>query len=118
MSNLAYQAEKQQRQTQQSPEKSVVIRRRASITLGEKVLIVLFALAVLGGSLFMISRAFAAYQTNIEIQKLEKKVETEGNRVDDLKKTADELKEPERIMKIARKKGLHLTDKKVKNIQE
>ncbi|MEC1260759.1 cell division protein FtsL [Bacillus swezeyi] len=117
MSNLAYKVEKQQRQTK-SAEQSVIIRRRASITLGEKVLIVLFALAVLSASLFMISKAFAAYQTNIEIQKLETKVETAKNRVGDLEKTADELKEPDRIMEIARKKGLNLTDKKVKNIQE
>ncbi len=40
MSNLAYKVEKQQRQTN-SAEQSVIIRRRASITLGEKVLIVL-----------------------------------------------------------------------------
>lgn len=50
MSNLAYKVEKQQRQTN-SAEQSVIIRRRASITLGEKVLIVLFALAVLSASL-------------------------------------------------------------------
>lgn len=60
----------------------------------------------------MISKAFAAYQTNIEIQKLEKKVETESSRVDDLEKEADMLKEPDRIMDIARKKGLKLGDKK------
>nr|MDH3163335.1 cell division protein FtsL [Bacillus licheniformis] len=117
MSNLAYKVEKQQRQTD-SAEQFVIIRRRASITLGEKVLIVLFALAVLSASLFMISKAFAAYQTNIEIQKLEKKVETESKRVDDLEKEADMLKEPDRIMDIARKKGLKLGDKKVKDIQE
>ncbi len=52
----------------------------------------------------MISKAFAAYQTNIEIQKLEKKVETESSRVGDLEKEADMLKEPDRIMDIARKK--------------
>ncbi|MFN2746117.1 MULTISPECIES: cell division protein FtsL [Bacillus] len=117
MSNLAYKVDKQQRQTQ-SAEQTVIIRRRASITLGEKVLIVLFALAVLSASIFMISKAFAAYQTNIEIQKLEKKVEAEKNKVDDLEKTADELKEPDRIMKIARERGLNLGDKKVKSIQE
>lgn len=39
MSNLAYQPEKQQRHAI-SPEKKVIVKKRASITLGEKVLLV------------------------------------------------------------------------------
>lgn len=41
MSNLAYQPEKQRRHAI-SPEKKVIVKKRASITLGEKVLLVLF----------------------------------------------------------------------------
>lgn len=69
MSNLAYQPEKQQRHAI-SPEKKVIVKKRASITLGEKVLLVLFAAAVLSVSLLIVSKAYAAYQTNIEVQKL------------------------------------------------
>lgn len=85
MSNLAYQQEKQQRHTL-SPEKKVIVKRRASITLGEKVLLVLFVIAVLSVSLFIVSKAYAAYQTNIEVQKLEEKISSENKRIGDLEK--------------------------------
>ncbi|WNV81283.1 cell division protein FtsL [Bacillus atrophaeus] len=117
MSNLAYQQEKQQRHTL-SPEKKVIVKRRASITLGEKVLLVLFVIAVLSVSLFIVSKAYAAYQTNIEVQKLEEKISSENKRIGDLEKSVADLSTPERIMDIAEKNGLKLKNKKVKNIQE
>ncbi|KAA6452267.1 cell division protein FtsL [Bacillus atrophaeus] len=117
MSNLAYQQEKQQRHTL-SPEKKVIVKKRASITLGEKVLLVLFVIAVLSVSLFIVSKAYAAYQTNIEVQKLEEKISSENKRIGDLEKNVADLSTPERIMDIAEKNGLKLKNKKVKNIQE
>ncbi|MBD0406165.1 cell division protein FtsL [Bacillus siamensis] len=117
MSNLAYQQEKQQRPVI-SPEKKVIVKKRASITLGEKVLLVLFAIAVLSTSMFIVSKAYAAYQSNIEVQKLEEKVSEKNKQIGDLQKTAGDLSQPQRLMDIAKKHGLNLKDKKVKNIQE
>ena len=102
MSNLAYQPEKQQRHAI-SPEKKVIVKKRASITLGEKVLLVLFAAAVLSVSLLIVSKAYAAY---------------ENKQIGDLEKSVADLSKPQRIMDIAKKNGLNLKDKKVKNIQE
>ncbi|MDA1475650.1 cell division protein FtsL [Bacillus changyiensis] len=117
MSNLAYKVERQQRQTAKA-EPSVIIRRRASITLGEKVLIVLLAVALFSASLFLISQIYVSYQKNIEIQQLNNKYEAEKNRVGDLEKRANELKAPDRIIRTAKEKGLKFGDKKVKNVQE
>ncbi|MGG3574411.1 cell division protein FtsL [Bacillus gobiensis] len=117
MSNLAYNVEKQQERSQQS-EQTVVIKRRASITLGEKVLIVLFVLAVLSVSIFIINKAFAAYETNLEVQKLEELVSTESIEIEDLETERKDLMMPERIMQIAKKHGLNLQDKKVKNVRD
>lgn len=117
MSNLAYNVEKQQERSQQTEQK-VVIKRRASITLGEKILIILFVLAVLSVSIIIINRAFAAYETNLEVQKLEEQISDESKAIEDLETEKMELMKPERIMDIAEKNGLHLKDKKVKNVQD
>lgn len=116
MSNLAYQTKRQRIPTKQ-PKQKVVIKKRATITMGEKVLIVLFVLALLSTSIFIISKAFATYKTNIEVQKLEEKISSKDNEIDDLKKEATDLSRPERVMDIAKKHGLNL-NKKVKNIRE
>lgn len=117
MSNLAYNVEKLEERSQQT-ESKVVIRRRASITLGEKILIVFFVLAVLSVSVFIINKAFAAYETNLEVQKLEKQISEENKMIGDLETKKMELMEPERIMDIAEKNGLKLKDKNVKNVQD
>lgn len=46
MSNLAYQREVKQHQTEQQGQ-SVFIKRRGSITLGEKILLVMFVMALM-----------------------------------------------------------------------
>ncbi|BBP89097.1 hypothetical protein BsIDN1_27150 [Bacillus safensis] len=50
MSNLAYQREVKQYQTEQQGQ-SVVIKRRGSITLGEKILLVMFVMALMCSSI-------------------------------------------------------------------
>jgi cell division protein FtsL len=117
MSNLAYNVEKQHEHSRQTEQK-VVIKRRASITLGEKILIMLFVVAVLSVSIFIINKAFATYQTNMEVQKLEEQISNESKSIDDLETQKSELMQPERIMNIAEKHGLKLKDKNVKNVQD
>lgn len=49
-------------------------------------LLVLFAAAVLSVSLLIVSKAYAAYQTNIEVQKLEEQISSENKQIGDLEK--------------------------------
>ncbi|MGE6631288.1 cell division protein FtsL [Bacillus sp. NPDC077027] len=114
MSNLAYQREAKQNQTEQQGQ-SVVIRRRASITLGEKVLLVMFVMALMSSSILIISKAFAVYSVNIEVQKLEQQVSSESKKMTELQKEKDKLSEPERIIKTAKQADLNIS-KNVKKV--
>lgn len=114
MSNLAYQREVKQYQTEQQGQ-SVVIRRRGSITLGEKILLVMFVTALMCSSIFIISKAFAVYQANIEVQKLEQQVSLESKKITELQKEKDLLSQPERIIETAKKAGLTIS-KDVKKV--
>lgn len=54
-------------------------------------LLVLFAAAVLSVSLLIVSKAYAAYQTNIEVQKLEEQISSENKQIGDLEKSVADL---------------------------
>nr|MDF9459141.1 cell division protein FtsL [Bacillus pumilus] len=114
MSNLAYQREVKQHQTEQQGQ-SVVIKRRGSITLGEKILLVMFVMALMCDSILIISKAFAVYHANIEVQKLEQQVSLESKKITELQKEKDLLSEPERIIEAAKKAGLSIS-KDVKKV--
>ncbi|MFJ5963502.1 MULTISPECIES: cell division protein FtsL [unclassified Bacillus (in: firmicutes)] len=109
MSNLAYQREVKQYQTEQQGQ-SVVIRRRGSITLGEKILLVMFVMGLMCSSILIISKAFAVYQANIEVQKLQQQVSLESKKITELQKEKDVLSEPERIISAAKKAGLNISN--------
>lgn len=49
---------------------------------------------------------------------LEEQISSENKQIGDLEKSVADLSKPQRIMDIAKKNGLNLKDKKVKNIQE
>lgn len=114
MSNLAYQREVKQYQTEQQGQ-SVVIKRRGSITLGEKILLVMFVMALMCASILIISKAFAVYHANIEVQKLEQQVSLESKKITELQKEKDLLSEPERVIDTAKKAGLSIS-KDVKKV--
>ena len=114
MSNLAYQREVKQHQTEQQGQ-SVVIKRRGSITLGEKILLVMFVMALMCSSILIISKAFAVYHANIEVQKLEQQVSLESKKITELQKEKDLLSEPERVIDTAKKAGLTIS-KDVKKV--
>lgn len=116
MSNLAYQPEKQQRHFRPVWEK-VIVKKRASITLGEKVLLVLFAAAVLSLIAFDRIEAYAAYQTNIEVQKLEEPFHPKAINWWPRKKRCWFKQSRSALWTHCEKNSLNLKDK-VKNIQE
>ncbi len=93
MSNLAYQQEKQQRPVI-SPEKKVIVKRGLPLHSGKRSSLVLFAIAVLSTSMFIVSKAYAAYQSNIEVQQLEEKVSEKNKQIGDLEKTVADLSQP------------------------
>ncbi|MRX70816.1 cell division protein FtsL [Bacillus lacus] len=121
MSNLAVKIQ-QQRQEQQSQQQvqqqTVVIRKNRSITLGEKFLFVLFIAGVVLAAVSMISNSVAAYQTNVEIQKLEQKLELQQKTNSDLQVEVKELSNYDRIWTKAKEMGLTLEKNNVKVIQE
>ncbi|MFC0271189.1 cell division protein FtsL [Metabacillus herbersteinensis] len=121
MSNLAMKLQQQQQeQHQQSTEKqqTVVIKRRASVTLGEKVLIVLFVSLLLIGSVKVVSNSFAVYETSIEIQKTEAKIEDQLKVNSDLHVQVEELSTYDRIWEKAKQLGLTLDQNNVKTVQD
>ncbi len=52
--------------------------------------------------MFIVSKAYAAYQSNIEVQQLEEKVSEKNKQIGDLEKTVADLSQPRRLMDIAK----------------
>ncbi len=86
MSNLAYQQEKQQRPVISPEKKGDCQKRGLPLHSGKRSSLVLFAIAVLSTSMFIVSKAYAAYQSNIEVQQLEEKVSEKNKQIGDLEK--------------------------------
>ncbi|MCM3594411.1 cell division protein FtsL [Metabacillus idriensis] len=120
MSNLAVKLQ-QQRQEQQKhmPEQqqTVVITRRPTITVGEKVLIVAFLSVLLFAAVQIVSNSVTVYQSNIAIQKIEAQIQDQQKINSDLTVQVKELSTYERIMAEAKKQGLNLNPDNVKNVK-
>ncbi|MGG3926378.1 cell division protein FtsL [Metabacillus fastidiosus] len=120
MSNLATKIQEvRQEKLRQAPvQQTVIVKRRATITLGEKVLLIVFALFLLIGAINIIANSFKTYQTNVEIQKMEKDIQTQKQVNNDLHVQVEELSKPERIWEKAKELGLKLDENKVRNVQD
>lgn len=119
MSNLAVKIqERRQEEKKHAKQTLVVKRKRSSITLSEKLLFVVFLFLMLVCSIWIISNSVKLYQANIEMQKIEAKIENQEKINSDLNLQVDELKRPERIYKIAKDLGFTLDPSKVKGIQD
>lgn len=117
MSNVAVKIlEKRQEETKSA--KRVVKQKRSPITLGEKLLFTVFLLIMLLASIWVISNAVAMYHANIEIQKIEAKINDQEKINSDLSVQVEELSRPERIYKIAKDLGLTLNPNNVKGVQD
>ncbi|KKI93743.1 hypothetical protein WQ54_01430 [Bacillus sp. SA1-12] len=119
MSNLAMKLEqqRQEQQQQQRVQEPIIIKRRASITPGEKLLIVLFIGLLVFGAITIIAKSYTVYQSNIEIQKTEAKIEEQTKLNKDLHVQVEELSTYERIWEKAKELGLTLDENNVKSVQ-
>lgn len=121
MSNLAVKIQQQRHEQQkQMPEQqqSVVITRRPTITVGEKVLIVAFLSLLLFAAVQIVSNSVTVYQSNIEIQKIETKIQDQQKINSDLTVQVKELSTYERIWAKAKELGLTLNQNNVKVVNE
>ncbi|TDL79970.1 cell division protein FtsL [Peribacillus frigoritolerans] len=121
MSNLAVKLQQQrQEQHKHMPEQqqTVVITRRPTITVGEKVLIVAFLSVLLFAAIQIVSNSVTVYQSNIEIQQIESQVQDQQKVNSDLTVQVKELSTYERIMTEAKKQGLNLNPDNVKAVNE
>lgn len=122
MSNLAMKLE-QQRQEKQNHQQipvsePIIIKRRATITPGEKLLMVLLVGLFLFGAISIVSKSYAVYQANIDIQKTEAKIEEQTKLNSDLHVQVEELSTYDRIWEKANELGLKLDQNNVKSVNE
>ncbi|USK35595.1 cell division protein FtsL [Bacillus sp. F19] len=121
MSNLAVKLQQQrQEQHKQMPEQqqTVVTTRRPAITLGEKVLIVAFLSVLLFAAVQIVTNSVTVYESNIEIQKIEAKIQDQQRINSDLTVQVKELSTYERIWAKAKELGLTLNQNNVKVVNE
>ncbi|TXC92057.1 cell division protein FtsL [Metabacillus litoralis] len=122
MSNLARKIEQQrqeQHQHQQQPKtEPIIIKRRASITLGEKFLVILLIGLFVIGAVKIVSSSYTIYQTNVDIQKMEAKIYEQTKLNSDLHVQVEELSTYERIWEKAKGLGLTLDQNSVKTVQD
>jgi cell division protein FtsL len=119
MSNLAVKIQQKQQEKHLKVQKNVpIVKRRARVTLGEKCLAVLFVGMVLIGGIKIVSNSVALYETNLDIQKLEAKIQNQQRVNNDLKVQVKELSTYERIWAKAKELGLALNENNVKVVQD
>ncbi|MBO1510523.1 cell division protein FtsL [Metabacillus bambusae] len=122
MSNLAMKLEQQRQEKQQQQHmpvsEPIIIKRRASITNGEKILMILVVGLFIIGAVNIVTNSYTVYQANIEIQKTEAKIEEQTKLNSDLHVQVEELSTYDRIWEKAKDLGLKLDQNNVKSVQE
>jgi cell division protein FtsL len=122
MSNLAMKLEQQRQEKQQQQHtpvsEPIIIKRRASITNGEKLLMILVVGLFIIGAVNIVAKSYSVYQANIEIQKTEAKIEEQTKLNSDLHVQVEELSTYDRIWEKAKELGLELDQNNVKSVQE
>ncbi len=122
MSNLAMKFEqKRQEQIQQMPQpkqEPIIIKRRATITPGEKFLILVFVSLFVIGAIAIVTNSYSVYQSNIEIQEIEAQIQEQKKLNSDLHVQVEELSTYDRIWEKAKELGLTLDQNNVKSVQK
>lgn len=114
MSNLAKQLEQQQ----EIKRKKRIIRKKATITKGEKFLAGLFVSAVAACGIVILTNYAKLYSVNKDIYVLENSIAEQLEVNDGLQLQVIELSAPDRILHIAQEElGMTLDDNKVKIIK-
>ncbi|MGY3714015.1 cell division protein FtsL [Sutcliffiella cohnii] len=119
MSNLAHKIQRNHEHQQQPTRKQqVVIRKKARITLGEKLLIGLFLALVTFSSIHLVSNHVTIYDVNKEIRVLETSVQEQQLANRDLQLKVAELSTSDRILQKAKELGLTINESSVKNVRD
>lgn len=118
MGNLAYKVrQNEQYQPNQAPKTRPVTTKKSKFTLGEKLLGLIFAVAIVFASIVIISNQVSVYKTNIEIQQMESTINEQTKLNSDLYVQVQELSKYERLWEKARELGLVLNENNVKVVQ-
>ncbi|MBU8790184.1 cell division protein FtsL [Oceanobacillus caeni] len=111
----------QQFSPQQTPNKEpktqVKVQKKSWITKGEKVIYSIVILCFIVSGIFMVSFSSATDSLNREVIALEQTVKHQKVTNEGLVFEKKELSRPERILKIAKEKGLKIQDADVKQAQ-
>ena len=119
MSNAARKIADENRQNHQ-PQTTVrtVVVHKAKVTLGEKVLLIMFALVIAAFSVKIISNQFEIYTLNKEIQTTQQALTDQTKVNNDLNVQVSELSTYERIWEKASQLGLTLDENNVKVVED
>lgn len=119
MSNLAYKySHQQQKQPLPKNNKKQASKIKSKITLGEKLLILLFVAFIIYAGVKVVSNQVALYNVNKEIQTLEASIKNQQKINNDLKVQKEELSSYERILAKGKELGLKLNENNVKVVQD
>ena len=116
--NLAYKPK-----VEEKSKKSIHIEQRPQkvsfrITLGEKILYSLFVGLMAVFMILIISNHATIYQANNSIQNLENQIENQRKVNSGLEEQMATLRNPERILKVAKSQGLSIKENNVEIIEE
>ncbi|MGE7760761.1 cell division protein FtsL [Peribacillus sp. NPDC097895] len=118
MSSIAKKIQEQQYEDQQQQQThQTVVIRKAKISIGEVFLLCALAIMVAFMGVKIVSNQAAIYETNKEIQQVEKSIDEQSKVNDDLKVQVAELSTYERIWKKAAALGFKLNKNNVKGVQ-
>lgn len=119
MSNLARKIqEERQRQIVEKPVQKPKKKRSYGITLGEKIIGVLFITGVSFGCFQIVSNQAAIYQINKNIQEIRASIEEQQRTNEALKAQVEELSTYERIWEKAKELDLKFKEDNVKVVQK
>lgn len=106
-----------QPKVQQEKKVRVIVRRRNWLTKGEKIIYSFVSVCLIAACYFVIEFSSQTDQVNRNIQGLEQTIKKQQIQNENLQFKVTELSKPDRIMKIAEKRGLKIQDTKVKRAQ-
>lgn len=117
MSNLARKLQQEQQQrVAEAPKKKKI--KQSWLTPGEKLLILIFGLAICFGGTQVVTSHAAIYELNKDIQVLEASIQDQTKVNNDLEVQVSELSTYERIWAKAKELGLMLNENNVKVVQD
>lgn len=118
LNNLAYQTQPKRKKIQKTKVKrQPQIQSEIPVTPGEK--LIMFAIATLFaiGCIFVVSKQAMIFQANKEVQVLQQKIEKQQSINSGLEGQISELRNPDRILRIAAEQGLTINENNIKMIQ-